>query len=285
MWVKGSTLPRDSRSKVQEIPPLPTTTARSQSPTVEFTGLPCSRCPARRGNLCGSLADGDMHRLYALATESRFGAGDLLLEQGKAATHLYSIREGNGQVYRLTSDGRRQILSFLFPGYFLGLTSEDNYHYGAVALNDLAACRFDRAAVEDLIRQFPAMDRKLRFTLIRALDASLELVFTLGRKDSVRRVASFLWYMSYRQRQLNQPENPVHLPMGRADIADFLGLTTETVSRAFSELRRRGLVETRGIHDVAVTDLARLRELGEIEGDPAPARHNDPDYYPRKPRS
>lgn len=267
------------------MPPLPTTTARPTPRTVDFASLPCSQCPARRGNLCGSLADGDMHRLYALATESRFAPGDLLLEQEEVATHLYSIREGNGQVYRLTADGRRQILSFLFPGYFLGLTSEDNYHYGAMALTGMLACRFDRAALEELIRQFPAMDRKLRFTLVRALDASLELVFTLGRKDSLQRVASFLWYMSYRQRQLNQPENPVHLPMGRADIADFLGLTTETVSRAFSELRRRGLIETRGSHDVAVTDLGRLRELGEILGDPAPARHKDPDYYPRKRRS
>lgn len=223
-----------------------------------------------------------MHRLYALATEWKCRTGDSLMVQEGPAQFLFSIRSGYGQVFRLGADGRRQILSFLFPGYFAGLTSEDNYHYGAVALTDMTTCRFDRAALEELVRQFPAMDRKLRFTLVRMLDASLELVFALGRKDAIQRVASFLWYMSYRQRQLSQPDNPIYLPMGRADIADFLGLTTETVSRAFTELKRREIIRAGKPDDVEILDRARLMTLAEVRGEPAPARHRDPDYYPSK---
>lgn len=247
-----------------------------------YASLPCGRCVARASTLCASLADDDMHRLYALATGQHFEAGGLLLRQEGPADHVFSLRSGHANVFRLTADGKRQILAFLFPGDFVGFTSEDNHHYGVAAITPVEACRFDRTALETLIEEFPQMDRKLRFTLTRAMDASFELLFTLGRKDALQKVASFLWYISYRQRKLGQPDNPVHLPMRRADIADFMGLTVETVSRAMTLLRQRDAIRLPSAYAVEIVDMHRLRSLAVVVAEPAPWLHEDPDYYRHK---
>ncbi len=224
-----------------------------------------------------------MHRLFSLAVEQEYAPGALLCREEDAADYVYSLRAGYATVFRLTAEGKRQILAFLFPGDFIGMTSEDTYHFSVTATAPVRCCRFERASLEALIEQYPVMDRKLRFTFERAMDAAYELIFSLGRKNALQKVAAFLWFVSYRQRKLQQPDNPLHLPMRRADIADFMGLTIETVSRAFTELRQRGIVRTPGPHDVEITDMARLRAIGIVVADPAPYRHADPEHYPRKP--
>lgn len=247
-----------------------------------YKELPCCRCPARSASLCASLADAQLHRLHGLATERRFAGGEVILTQEQPADWVFSLRSGHAALTRLTADGRRQILAFLFPGDFFGLTSEDRYHYGVTAITDATTCRFDRSRLEELTREFPGMDRKLRFTLTRAMDAAFELVFSLGRKDALQKVASFIWYVGYRARKLGESGDPVHLPMRRADIADFLGLTTETVSRALTSLRQMGIIELAGPTDIRVGDAQALRSAGVVVAEPAPFVHADPDYYPRK---
>ena len=247
-----------------------------------YSELPCSSCSARSATLCASLADADMYRLYTLATEQQFSTGNTIVHQEQSADFVFSLRSGHATMFRLTTDGKRQILAFLFPGDFVGFTSEDNYHYGVSAISSVEACRFERTALESLIEAHPEMDRKLRFTLTRAMDASYELFFSLGRKDALQKVASFIWYVSYRQRKLHQPENPLHLPMRRADIADFMGLTIETVSRAFTALKEMDAIRLHGAYDVEIVDMQRLRSLGIVVAEPSPYTHADPDYYPHK---
>ena len=223
-----------------------------------------------------------MHRLYELAVERSYNKGDIILREEQSANYVFSIRRGYAAMVRLTSDGKRQILAFLFPGDFVGFTSEDNYHYGVSAIAPVNACRFGRAELEALVEKYPVMDRKLRFTLTRAMDASYELLFSLGRKDSLQKVASFIWYVSYRQKKLAQPSNPIHLPMRRSDIADFMGLTIETVSRAFTVLKGMDVIRLRGAYEVEIVDMDRLRSIGVVVAEPAPYERNDPDYYPHK---
>lgn len=249
----------------------------------DFEALPCRHCRARTATLCASLPDADMHRLYSLATEQDFAPGALLCREEDPADYVYSLRSGYATVFRLTAEGKRQILAFLFPGDFIGMTSEDTYHFSVMATAAVRCCRFERAALEALIEGFPVMDRKLRFTFERAMDAAYELIFSLGRKNAVQKVAAFLWFVSYRQRKLGQPENPVRLPMRRGDIADFMGLTIETVSRAFTELRSGGIIRTPTANDVEIADMGRLRAIGVVVAEPAPFRHGDPEHYPRKP--
>jgi CRP/FNR family transcriptional regulator len=249
----------------------------------DFDALPCRYCAARATTLCASLPDSDMYRLFALAVEQDYAPGAILCREEDPADYVYSLRSGYATVFRLTAEGKRQILAFLFPGDFIGMTSEDTYHFSVTVTAPVRCCRFERAALEGLIERFPAMDRKLRFTFERAMDAAWELIFSLGRKSAVQKVAAFLWFVSYRQRKRGQSDNAVHLPMRRADIADFMGLTIETVSRAFTELRGRGIIRTPSAEDVEIVDMVRLRAIGVVVAEPAPFRHADPEHYPRKP--
>jgi len=233
-------------------------------PVPRYSDLPCCNCYARSATLCASLSDADMHHLYGQATERSFDAGKFIVRQEQAADYVFSIRSGYASMFRLTAGGKRQILAFVFPGDFIGFTSEDNYHYGISAISSVEACCFERTALEALIEKYPTMDRKLRFTLIRAMDATFELLFALGRKDATQKVASFVWYISYRLSRLRQPEDLVRLPMSRADIADCLGLTIETVSRVFTTLRQSGIIHLHGANDVEIIDMQQLMSVGDI---------------------
>ncbi len=249
---------------------------------VNYADLPCSTCVARDSTLCASLSDADMHELYAIATEQDYHTGEALLHQEQPADYVFSIQRGYANMFRLTADGKRQILAFLFPGDFVGFTSEDNYHFGVSAIASTRACRFDRRRLESLIVKHPEMDRKLRFTLTRAIDSFFELLFSLGRKDALQKVAAFLWFISYRQRKLHRPDNPIYLPMRRADIADFMGLTIETVSRAFTAMKASGVIRLHGAYEVEIVDMDELRALGVVVAEPSPYMHGDDDYYPHK---
>jgi CRP/FNR family transcriptional regulator len=242
--------------------------------------LPCDHCVARSTTLCAALESAQMPRLFALASEEAYQAGAQVVPEESPANSVLNLRSGHALVSRLAADGKRQILAILFPGDFFGLTSEDNYHYSVTALTDITLCRFARHRLEDLVLEFPVMDRRLRFLLMRLLDSANELIFSLGRKTAVQKVASFIWYVSYRNRKLGQPDNPVRLPMHRSDIADFMGLTVETVSRSLTQLRRAGVLRMPRPDLVEIVDQVQLRAIGVVVAEPSAGHAHDPECPP-----
>ena len=232
----------------------------------------CAHCLARRGTICSALPDDDLAGLFALAATESVPAGQWLVEPGDPASTVFILRSGHAHVSRITRDGKRQILSFLFPGDFFGFTYESSYVYGAHAASDVAICRIARAAFDDYVAAHPHLDRRIRVQLTRLLDSAQELIFTLGRKTAVERVASFLWYLHYRQSKLGMsgPRQVAAIPMSRADIADFLGLTSESVSRALTQLRQDGLIRLPAPDTAEILDMQKLRELGVVMAEPGP---------------
>ncbi len=230
----------------------------------------CAHCLARRGTICAALDDRQLARLFALASTQRIAAGSWLVRLGDRADHVYMLRAGHAHVSRVTRDGKRQILAFLFPGDFFAFTQEPRYIYGAYADTDLVLCRLPRPRFEQFVDATPELDRRIRYQLERLLDSAQELIFTLGRKTALERVASFIWYLQYRQRKLGRSGPRWAIPMSRADIADFLGLTSESVSRAITRLRREGLIELPLPGEVRILDMVRLRELGVVLAEPSP---------------
>ena len=231
--------------------------------------LPCPQCAARRGTVCLGLDDGAVARLFALATTERVRSGTWLVNPGDRADDVWILRDGHAHVSRVTRDGKRQILAFMFPGDFFAFTYEERYVYGAYADTDLLLCRVPRARFDAFASATPGFEHQLRIQLTRLLDSAQELIFTLGRKTALERVASFIWYLQYRQRKLGRAGPRFAIPMSRADIADFLGLTSESVSRALTRLRRDGLIELPAAGEVEVRDMARLRELGIVIAEPS----------------
>jgi CRP/FNR family transcriptional regulator len=231
----------------------------------------CDACLARRGTLCAALDAAGLRRLQEISQVEEVAAGRWIVHPGDAATTVFILREGHANVARVTRDGKRQILAFAFPGDFFGFTFEERYVYGAWADSDVSICRIPRERFDEFVETTPGFERHLRQQLTRLLDSAQELIFTLGRKNAIERVAAFVWYLQYRQRKLGRERPGAAIPMSRTDIADFLGLTPESVSRAMTRLKRDGLIRLPSPVEVEIPDLARLRDVGVVMAEPAGA--------------
>jgi CRP/FNR family transcriptional regulator len=221
----------------------------------------CEICSARRLSVCASVADEGLRRLEEGAEVVRFEAGATLVRQGDPASHLFNITKGVVRVYALLADGRRQIVGFLFPGDLLGLASNERFAFEAEALEPVVACRFRKTAYQMMLVDLPGLEAALRERACHELRAAQAQMLLLGRKTALERLASFLTDLLNRQINTGEFGNVVRLPMTRAEIADYLGLTTETVSRAMTKLKRGGLIGLKTNNLVEVRSPEGLEEL------------------------
>jgi len=223
-------------------------------------GHRCEACTARAVSICAAMHDADLGRLSSARMSQKIEAGETFLNEGDAATHFLNIIDGSVKIYKLMPDGRRQITGFLFAGDLLGLAVNDVYTYSAEALTPVTVCRFPRRQLERLLDDFPKMEKRLLAMASNELAAAQEQMMLLGRKTAHERVASFLLMLARRERRFGRSAAAVDLSMTRTDIADYLGLTTETASRVFTSLKKRGWIELAG-SKVTLSDRDALDEL------------------------
>lgn len=165
---------------------------------------------------------------------------------------------------RYSVAGERQIMAFLFPGDFLGITFEKTFGLGAESLSKCSLLRLDHTALEERAATDPEVWRAVSEVTWRFLRGSMELTFTIGRKSAVGRLASFLLYLSFRQGGYALTTREISLPMGRQDIGDFLGLTIETVSRCFTKLKDVGCIGLPNTDTVELLDMEALRTAADV---------------------
>lgn len=202
--------------------------------------------------------------LFAQGKKTAFSAGQILYREGDPVNDVYCVAEGNVVVTRFGENGERQILAFLFPGDFLGMMFAPHHTTGAEAMTAGAVWAVPRARMQQLLAARADLGAAFAEMSTRILNNVLDLVFTLGRKNSRARVASFLLHLRSRQELLGLETDRVHVPMTRQDIADFLGLTMETVSRSFSQLKAAGAIKAEAHGDVLIADLKALRSAAEL---------------------
>lgn len=189
--------------------------------------------------------------------------GDPLFDEGEPANAVYNVTAGAIKVYKLLGDGRRQVTGFLFAGDFLGLANDDIYAYSAEAVTHATLCRFQRRKLEVLLERYPRMEKRLLGMASHELAVAQEQMLLLGRKTAKEKLASFLLNLSKRLVQRGQKGNPVSVPMNRTDIGDYLGLTTETVSRTFTQLRQSGIISLNNGGKVEIHDRDVLEEFAQ----------------------
>jgi CRP/FNR family transcriptional regulator len=221
---------------------------------------PCAHCETRHLSVCRAIEDPYIDQLAQLVTTIDLSPRGSMIAEGEAAGHYFNITTGAIKVFKLLPDGRQQIIGFSLPGDFIGLAVKDAYGYSAEALIPSRVCRFDRNKLEGLLVKFPKMEHELRNQASDELAIAQDQMMLLGRKTAKERVASFLLQLSVRAKRAGLGHNPIHLSMGRADIADFLGLTIETVSRTFTSLKKDGMIELEPGNHVRLR-TARLQEL------------------------
>jgi CRP/FNR family transcriptional regulator len=225
----------------------------------------CAACEIRELSVCSALSQTELARLSAIIQGRRVETGGTVISEGDPATDLFNVVRGSVKLYKLLPDGRRQVTGFLFPGDFLGIALNDIYAYTAEALEPLQLCRFPSKKLEDLLVELPKLERRLLGETAHELAVAQDQMLLLGRKTAKERVASFLVSLSRRAVKRRRPASPLEIPMSRTDMADFLGLTTETVSRTLTQLRRAKLIADSGRKGIAILDRDGLSEL--VDGD------------------
>lgn len=231
-------------------------------------GNACDACRARLLSVCASMDAPDLSRLDSLAEHLDLNAGDGLTRADDPARHVFNITSGSVRVYRLLPDGRRQITGFLFAGDFLGLATGDTYVFSAEAIEPVTVCRFRKSDYRTLIRETPALETALLERATHELAAAQNQMLLLGRKTALERVSTFLLEIPAHDPARRGPPGSVHLPMTRAEIADYLGLSIETVSRVLTRLKTQGVIRLLSLTDLRIEKPEALLAIAEGGRDP-----------------
>lgn len=228
---------------------------------------PCAGCQVRDIAVCGVLDEDELAAFRCTGGSQRLTSGQPLFHEGDRASQVFTVTEGGLKLYKLLPDGRRQIMGFVFPGDYLGVTLDDEYAFTAEALEETEACRFSRARFDEFVEEHPALEHELYRLAAHELAAAQAQMLLLGRKSAAERVATFLLSLVERKEKVSgQVQTEAFLPMSRSDIADYLGMTKETVSRVLALLKRKRLIRLAALDRIQILDRRALSEMAEGAG-------------------
>jgi CRP/FNR family transcriptional regulator len=177
-----------------------------------------------------------------LATHVRFNGGHTIFSEGERADSAFGLSHGVVRLYKMLPDGRRQVVAFALPGDFLAMPLADRFSFSADAIGEVSVCRFPRKELKRLIQSSPDIMRLLIEFATRELQTAQDQLSLLGNGSAEERVAVFLVNWRDRMAQVTSISQAVPLPMRRRDIADFLGLKLETVSRTLAKFEERNAI-------------------------------------------
>jgi CRP/FNR family transcriptional regulator, anaerobic regulatory protein len=204
----------------------------------------------------------DLQALDAIATTITLRRGQALFHEGDPVRSYFRVGSGAIRCSRVLPDGRRQIGDFFLPGDFFDLGAAEIYLHTAEAIADTVLATYRRTALDRAVDEQPRLGRAMLAMMSRRLADTQYWMVVLGRKSAEERVATFLLSMIERCGSGDH----LHLPMTRTDMADHLGLTTETVSRTLTKFRMEGVIALKAASDVQVLDHDALTESAEGAG-------------------
>jgi CRP/FNR family transcriptional regulator len=228
------------------------------------TRFGCRNCAVRGQALCSTLSGGGAASFKWMSHTRRVSAGRVIHDGHRELNWFAIIISGVVKLVKAHPDGRQQIVSLLFPADFVGRPYSGTGTLIVEAATDLLLCCFPRLAFENLASEQPALKQALLERTLNELDASRAWMFVLGRKTAQEKLASLLLLIAEQlTRGDGRWENAksslcFDLPLSRAEIADCLGLTNETVSRELRKLKSKGMLFTEGRRSVAIPSLAAL---------------------------
>jgi len=227
---------------------------------IEPNGYLCKDCSIREFSVCASLDPAELREFDHLGRRVHFSGCETVFSEEEITTSFFSVLEGVMRLYKLLPDGRRQIVGFALPGDFLGMNASDRHNFSADAIGSVTVCQFANTPFARFIEDKPHLLRRINELAVRELSQARDHMVLLGRRSAEEKVATFLLGWRERLVPLNGTSKTVPLPMSRQDIADYLGLTIETVSRTFTKLERDGIIEI--IHGgISLLDAARAEAL------------------------
>ena len=216
----------------------------TQHTCVNSEGAPssCAGCGLRRFAVCSALGDHEIGELERIVHTVKLDPREPLFQEGDRANAVFTVTSGTVRLQRDLEDGRRQVIGFAVPGDFVGLALEEHFSFSADALTKASVCSFDRQKFSDLVTEKPLLLRRLHDMASHELGIAQEHMVVLGRRRADERVAAFLLGWQTRVGRIQGTSVTIPLPMGRQDIADYLGLTIETVSRILARWMRERIL-------------------------------------------
>lgn len=199
--------------------------------------------------------------LASMGVVSRYERNSTIFSEGEAAEYSYKIVSGAVRLSKMMSDGRRQVAEFALAGDFIGLDWLDEHSMTAEALNDVQLICYTRGRLERLGDENREVRAELFSTLRHNLWAAQNHLVILGRQAALERVASFLVQLMSRGRNLDRAS--IDIPMTRQDIADYLGLTIETVCRMLTRLKQGRVIDIPDRHTITVRNLVALKRAAQ----------------------
>lgn len=191
----------------------------------------------------------------------QFAAGSSLFWEGDRAKHVFEVVSGVLRIFKILPDGRRAITGFIYQGDLVGVSMRDCYLYNAEAVTPVKIRRFAREAFQEAIILSPELRPQLFAKLCDEMASAQDQMVLLSRKNAEERICSFLLLLARRVSGENNFSRDVEIPMTRLDMADYLGLTIETVSRTITSLVGRGIISQSGRHDISIKKLDTLLRL------------------------
>ena len=231
----------------------------------------CGECPIRHRAVCARCEADELTRLEQIKYYRSFQAGQTVIWSGDRMDFVASVVTGIATLTQTLEDGRRQMVGLLLPSDFVGRPGRATAAYDVTATTDLVMCCFRKKPFEDMMVTTPHVAQRLLEMTLDELDAAREWMLLLGRKTAREKIASLLGIIARRDAslKLKAPKGAVtfDLPLTREEMADYLGLTLETVSRQMSALKRDGVILLEGKRHVNIPDFDRLMEEAGDDSD------------------
>ncbi|MGB7261238.1 MAG: Crp/Fnr family transcriptional regulator [Albidovulum sp.] len=234
--------------------------------------IKCSDCPIRHRAVCSRCDDSELDLLEKIKRYRSFSAGDPILWRGDELTYVASVVKGVATLGKTLEDGRTQMLGLLLPSDFIGRPGRTEIEFDVTAATDVTLCCFERRPFERLIETTPHIAQRLMEIALDELDAARDWMLLLGRKTAREKIATFIEMLVRRQNIDTQkgvmPD--LTLPLTRAEMANYLGLTLETVSRQLSALKRDGVLRFNDRRRFEVNDFSALHDATGDDADGGP---------------
>ncbi len=219
----------------------------------------CNICKVRTYSFCRCLDEDKLQVFSNISFEKSFSNKENIFLQNDPSNYLYNITEGNVKIYQLLDDGRIQIIGFLYPGDFFGSYRNNKYNYCAEAIGELKTCVFDQKILDKYLDENPILAKELLNKTSFELTLAQDRLTVLGKLNAGERLVKFLLNISEQRNRIGWKNNPISLPMTRQDIADYLGITIETVSRELSNLKTSNIIKIITSKQIYLSNIEELK--------------------------
>lgn len=222
----------------------------------------CGCCPIRHRAVCSRCEPDELKLLDQIKYYRSYEAGQPIIWSGDGMEFVASVVSGVATLSQTMEDGRTQMVGLLLPSDFIGRPGRNTAPFDVVAITNVTLCCFRRKPFEQLMESTPHIGGRLLQMTLDELDNAREWMLVLGRKTAREKIASLLAIVARRDASLRKMVAKdgmrFELPLTREAMADYLGLTLETVSRQISALKKAGIIELHGKRLISVPCLERL---------------------------